>query len=74
VYEVRRTGKEIVLHAFTGGRKDGEVPYGGLVRDAAGILYGTTVSGGTGACSGRCGTVFKLVPASPGGQGEERRN
>jgi len=74
VYEVRRTGKEIVLHAFTGGRKDGEVPYGGLARDAAGNLYGTTVSGGTGACSGRCGTVFKLVPTIPGGQGEERRN
>jgi uncharacterized repeat protein (TIGR03803 family) len=55
-------GRESVLHAFTGGRKDGEVPYGGLVRDAAGNLYGTTVSGGTGRCNRGCGVVFKLSP------------
>jgi uncharacterized repeat protein (TIGR03803 family) len=44
-----------------GGKNDGEVPYGGLVRDALGNLYGTTVSGGVGPCSQGCGVVFKLT-------------
>ncbi len=67
VYEVDKNGKETVLHSFKGGRKDGEVVYGGLVRDRAGNLYGTTVSGGIGSCSRGCGMVFKLAPSRPGG-------
>ena len=46
-----------VLYSFTGGT-DGGYPYGGLIRDSAGNLYGTTggfVAGGT-------GTVFRLTP------------
>lgn len=52
-----------VLHAFTGGN-DGLEPYGGLVRDVAGNLYGTTASGGGRGSCGRfhCGTVFELSP------------
>lgn len=53
-----------VLHAFTGGN-DGQGPFGGLVRDRHGNLYGATVEGGGyyGSC-GRlgCGTVYELVP------------
>src|SRR5207245_9398248 len=38
-----------VLHRFTGARSgDGTLPEAGLVRDAAGNLYGTTQYGGTG--------------------------
>jgi len=44
-----------VLYNFTGGT-DGGYPYAGLVRDAAGNLYGTTGSGG----SSGFGVVFKL--------------
>jgi uncharacterized repeat protein (TIGR03803 family) len=44
-----------VLHSFTGGA-DGREPFGGLVRDPAGNLYGTTAGGGA---FGN-GTVFKL--------------
>ena len=47
-----------VLYSFRGGG-DGAGPEAGLVRDAAGNLYGTTVYGGT---SGR-GVVFKLDPS-----------
>jgi uncharacterized repeat protein (TIGR03803 family) len=33
-------------------------PYGGLVRDAAGNLYGTTLAGGASGL----GTVFEVTP------------
>jgi uncharacterized repeat protein (TIGR03803 family) len=47
---------------FRNGNKDGASPVAGLVRDAAGNLYGTTYFGGgkTRECSSGCGTVFKL--------------
>jgi len=47
-----------VLHHFSG--PDGANPGAGLVMDAAGNLYGTTVFGG----SGYSGTVFKLTPGA----------
>ncbi len=46
-----------VLHNFEA-PPDGTNPYAGLVRDAAGNLYGTTVYGGS---SGRYGAVFKVT-------------
>ena len=55
VFTVDPTGKETVLYSFRGGA-DGFGPYGGLVMDAQGILYGTTNTGGT----FDQGTVFKL--------------
>ncbi len=61
VFEVDARGHESVLHTFAGGSNDGEVPYGPVRRDAAGDLYGTTVSGGTGPCNRGCGIVFKLT-------------
>ena len=62
-----------VLHAFTGGN-DGQVPWGGLVLDPTGHLYGTTASGGGyGSCKGYCGTVFELSPPSTkGGKWKEK--
>lgn len=51
-----------VLHIFNGGN-DGLTPYGGLVRDEAGNLYGTTqLGGGSGACRYGCGIVYELSP------------
>jgi uncharacterized repeat protein (TIGR03803 family) len=59
VFELKRTGhswKEEVLYSFTGGSDGGE-PHAGVVVDAAGNLYGTTLYGG-----GRgAGTVFELM-------------
>ena len=46
VFKLTATGQETVLHTFTGGTTDGANPFGGLVRDAAGNLYGTTFVGG----------------------------
>ncbi len=57
VFKVDNSGTETVLYSFAGGTTDGCSPYGGLVRDKAGSLYGTTM--GCGA-SGN-GTVFKVT-------------
>jgi uncharacterized repeat protein (TIGR03803 family) len=46
VYRLDTAGRETVLYSFTGGA-DGGVPYAGVIRDAAGSLYGTTYAGGT---------------------------
>jgi uncharacterized repeat protein (TIGR03803 family) len=49
VFEINAAGKETVLHTFTGppeGGGDGSFPEGGVIRDAAGNLYGVTFQGG----------------------------
>lgn len=65
VFMITPTGEEQVLWSFTGG-DDGSYPYGGVILDAQGNLYGTAGSGGTGGfCSGNgCGVVFELMPVS----------
>ncbi len=54
VFKLDATGNFSVLYSFTG-LSDGGVPEGGVIRDAAGNLYGTANSGGLGA-----GVVFKV--------------
>ena len=61
------TWTEKVLHSFKLGGRDGLQPEAGLVFDASGSLYGTTVIGG--AHDG--GTVFKLTPQTNGNWKEE---
>jgi uncharacterized repeat protein (TIGR03803 family) len=58
VFKVSAGGHQTVLYSFTGGA-DGRLPYGGLIRDSAGNLYGTTYEGGTAGD----GVVFKLDTA-----------
>jgi uncharacterized repeat protein (TIGR03803 family) len=57
----RKRWKLTTLYAFTGSL-DGDSPYGGLVADAAGDLYGTTYYGGA---DGQ-GTVFELAARTHG--------
>jgi uncharacterized repeat protein (TIGR03803 family) len=54
---------ESVLYSFIGGSTDGSGPWGGLVFDASGNLYGTTEYGGSRDGTG-FGTVFVLSPPS----------
>ena len=63
---------QTVLYTFQGihtGKSDGSSPYGGLLADSAGNLYGTTYYGGT-ACAllktKGCGTVYEVSPSSSG--------
>ncbi|MFZ0319285.1 MAG: choice-of-anchor tandem repeat GloVer-containing protein [Candidatus Sulfotelmatobacter sp.] len=55
---------EKTLLTFTS-TSTGTRPFGGLIFDSEGNLYGTTESGGTvkNGCASGCGTVFKLSPA-----------
>jgi hypothetical protein len=64
---------ETVLYIFKGNASnDGTTPFGGLVIDSLGNLYGTTGYGGTGDCillgsKLGCGTVFELSPPAQKG-------
>jgi uncharacterized repeat protein (TIGR03803 family) len=49
-----------LLHNFSG--PDGDSPWGGVVLDASGNLYGTTQYGGSDP--GYAGTVFRLTPGA----------
>jgi uncharacterized repeat protein (TIGR03803 family) len=66
IFKVDASGKETVLYNFcsASGCTDGSMPSAGLFMDAKGNLYGTTLTGGTGTCTGElfpgCGTVFEL--------------
>jgi len=57
VFKMDTTGNETILYSFGGGA-DGLGPDAGVIRDAAGNLYGTTLSGGA---HGN-GTIFKIAP------------
>jgi uncharacterized repeat protein (TIGR03803 family) len=50
------------LYSFAGGPSDGEIPYGGVIFDAAGNMYGTTSIGG----ENDWGIIYKLTPTDQG--------
>lgn len=56
-------GQETVLYSF-GATGDGAGPGFGVITDASGALYGTTIFGGTKRAA--AGTVFKLTPDGSG--------
>lgn len=68
-YRITGSGKhfhETVIYSFKGA-PDGANPRGTFVADGSGALYGTTYSGGAGACgSSTCGTIIKLTPSGSG--------
>ena len=70
VYQLTRSGDswtENNLYSFSGA--DGEGPFSGVIRDAAGNLFGTAIQGGGGPlylCPNGCGTVYELSPSATG--------
>ena len=60
IYKIAPDGTFTVIHTFT--EPDGSGPTSSLILDKQGNLYGTAEGGGTGACIGGCGTLFKLEP------------
>jgi uncharacterized repeat protein (TIGR03803 family) len=59
VFKLTQSGQETVLHSFSGSPNDGYGPFGRLLLDAHGNLYGSTTQGGTYGT----GTIFKLTPS-----------
>jgi uncharacterized repeat protein (TIGR03803 family) len=62
IFQLTRSGAawtETIVHNFEDG-DDGAVPYGGLIADKLGNLYGAATEGG----SGGGGTIYELSPAS----------
>lgn len=61
-----QTYSESILYNFGTSSKDGINPWGGLIIDKAGNLYGTTLTGGDLSCGAPlyvgCGTVFRVSP------------
>src|ERR1700677_1416022 len=50
VFKLSATGRERVLHTFTGPPNDGAEPLSPLLATASGTFYGTTGFGGSGEC------------------------
>jgi uncharacterized repeat protein (TIGR03803 family) len=62
VFKLASNGNETVLYSFgSPNYLDGTYPASGVIRDAAGNLYGTTSMGGSGTFPG--GTIFELTPS-----------
>jgi hypothetical protein len=61
VFKLDTTGKETVLHTFSGG-SDGAFPRTALLPDGAGSFCGATSGGGSFNCTNGCGVVYKLTP------------
>lgn len=56
IFRLTTQGQETVLHAFNG--PDGAVPFGAVIFDSKGNLFGTTTEGG--GANGSAGTVYRL--------------
>jgi uncharacterized repeat protein (TIGR03803 family) len=72
VFKLSRSGKgwrETILHNFGSGT-DGGAPYGGVLLDGSGNLYGPTLLTGSYAGDGTSlppgGTIFQITPTSSG--------
>ncbi len=63
MFEITKEGTEVTLLSFNGAAGGG-TPFGGVILDEKGNLYGTTQLGGeTGDGVGHYGTVFELTTA-----------
>lgn len=61
IFEIAADGTETTLYNFTGAA-DGFAPYGGVIRDARGNLFGTAFQGAGIDCNDAgCGTVYVLT-------------
>lgn len=73
VFAIDSAGHYTIIHNFQGGQDDGIEPWGNLVQDSQGNIYGTTMGGGPQSsppCGPPdefgCGTIFKLSPNADG--------
>jgi uncharacterized repeat protein (TIGR03803 family) len=65
VFILKKSGKTWTKEVFRFNGDNGALPQAGIILDNKGNLYGTTLDGGNGACSGNlpgCGLVFEVTP------------
>jgi uncharacterized repeat protein (TIGR03803 family) len=65
VFKLTPTGSnyaETVIYSFQDRGGDGATPYGSVIADRTGALYGTTFSGANRKCAKGCGVVFRVSP------------
>ncbi|MFZ0774523.1 MAG: Ig-like domain repeat protein [Candidatus Sulfotelmatobacter sp.] len=69
VFEVDNAGHYTALYSFCAESNctDGAWPFSGLIQDATGNLYGTTLRGGANTVANGGGTAFKLAPPAQQG-------
>ncbi len=63
VFAIAKSGttwQKKTIYSFHGGT-DAAQPWSSPIEDAAGNLYGSTISGGSGPCTAGCGAVYKLT-------------
>ncbi len=59
IFRLTTSGTETILHYFSGG--DGSTPIATLALGNDGVMYSTTPQGGSGICSGGCGTIYSIT-------------
>ena len=70
VFKLVKT-RETILHSFAFNGLDGAYPMAGVVFDAAGNLFGTTLVGGNSCPPNGCGIIYKITPQTPAGSSIE---
>jgi uncharacterized repeat protein (TIGR03803 family) len=60
IFRIDAAGTESLVYSFGASPTDGTSPYGGLIQDAGGNLWGTTTAGGVNGV----GTVFSVNPST----------
>jgi uncharacterized repeat protein (TIGR03803 family) len=64
IFRISPDGNMSIIYSFGGTTGGPSTPQGSLLVGADGALYGTTPSGGAGACQYGCGVVYRLDPAT----------
>lgn len=60
------TWQETILRNFGPATPDGNSPFGGVILDSAGNVYGTSSAGAGGCFRSGCGAVWELTPSANG--------
>jgi uncharacterized repeat protein (TIGR03803 family) len=61
IFRLAPDGTETILYSFVGGNQGYDPNAGVTIDPVTGDMYGTTTFGGTGACRGGCGVLYRFA-------------